>query len=674
MNRIRDSRAMRVLLLAPTKKDADITCALLERGGIICEISQTLFDLVREIQTGVGAVLMTEDALGMEGMEAFSAVLKDQPSWSEIPIVILMREASQSSSASARLASLGSVTFLQRPAPLRSVLSAVQSAVRSRQRQYLIRDQIEEIQRGSLALRESEGRFRMMANSIPQLAWMAKPDGWIYWYNQRWYDYTGTVPEQMEGWGWQSVHDPAHLPRVMSGWQQAIESGNVFEMEFPLRSAAGEFRVFLTRVVPVRDVNGSILHWFGTNTDVEEQHRARMERQRLLDAERVARAEAERVSRMKDEFLATLSHELRTPLSAILGWAQLLNRGTPEPGDLSEGLATIERNARVQTQLIEDLLDMSRIISGKLRMDVQTVDPRGFVRAAMETVRPAAEVKGIKLRQVAWDEGTLITGDPSRLQQVIWNLLSNAIKFTPAGGVVSVALGKTDSHIEISISDTGPGIAPDFLPHVFERFRQADSSTTRKHGGLGLGLAIVKTLVELHGGTVHAVSGGERKGSTFTVSLPVVGSIQPQPEDSQTPDRAPREIPSNNLSLDGIRVLAVDDEPDSRSLIKRILEDRGCKVHTAGSADDAISLLREFRPDVIISDIGMPEVDGYEFLRRLKLLRETCKIPTIALTAFARLDDRTRALDAGFLAHVPKPVEPADLVATIASLAKDTGH
>jgi PAS domain S-box-containing protein len=254
MNRIRDSRAMRVLLLAPTKRDADITCALLEQGGIICEISPTLFDLVREIQTGVGAVLMTEDALGMEGMEAFSAVLKDQPSWSEIPIVILMREATQSSIASARLASLGSVTFLQRPAPLRSVLSAVQSAVRSRQRQYLIRDQIEEIQRGSLALRESEGRFRMMANSIPQLAWMAKPDGWIYWYNQRWYDYTGTVPEQMEGWGWQSVHDPAHLPRVMSGWRQAIESGNVFEMEFPLRSAAGEFRVFLTRVVPVRDV------------------------------------------------------------------------------------------------------------------------------------------------------------------------------------------------------------------------------------------------------------------------------------------------------------------------------------------------------------------------------------------------------------------------------------
>jgi PAS domain S-box-containing protein len=666
-------RSTRVLFVAPTQKDAEVTCALLKQGGVACDLCETLFDLTREVQCGVGAVLVTEDVVSMKGMEPLVAVLKDQPPWSEIPVVILMHGATQSAAAMEVLGSLGNITLLERPAPMRSVLSAVQSAVRGRQRQYLIRDQIEKIELGNLALRESEGRFRMMANSIPQLAWMAHPDGWIYWYNQRWYDYTGSNPQQMEGWGWQSVHDPVHLPRVLSVWKASIEAGKLFELEFPLRAASGEFRTFLTRGVPVCNESGKILHWFGTNTDVEEQHRARIARQRLLESERTARAEAERVSHMKDEFLATLSHELRTPLSAILGWSQLLSKEPVDPVDLKEGLQTIERNARVQTQLIEDLLDMSRIISGKLRMEVQSLAPQQFVRAAIETVRPAAQVKGIRIEQMIPQDTTLITGDPNRLQQVIWNLLSNAIKFTPAGGAVRVMLENVNSHVEISISDSGQGIAPDFLPHVFERFRQADSSTTRKHGGLGLGLAIVKTLVELHGGSVRAMSGGEGKGSIFTVSLPLAEAIlhgTPSLPETHRPKKA---SPSTDLLIQGVRVLAVDDELDSRVLIKRILEECGCEVFIAGSASDALRVLQEFKPDVIVSDIGMPEVDGYEFLRRVRSISQTRETPAIALTAFARDDDRARALRAGFLAHIAKPLEPSELLATIASVIKGAG-
>ena len=419
----------------------------------------------------------------------------------------------------------------------------------------------------------------------------------------------------------------------------------------------------------------------GTYIDVTEQKAVEEEREQLLTAERISRAEAERASRMKDEFLATLSHELRTPLNAILGWATILKDGANDAEDLAQGLETIERNARAQTQIIEDLLDMSRIISGKVRLDVQRVDLAEVARSAIETVRPGAQAKGLRLQAVLDPHVGTVSGDPNRLQQVMWNLLSNAIKFTPRGGRVQVVLARVNSHVELSVSDTGEGIRPEFLVHVFDRFRQADSSTTRRYGGLGLGLAIVKQLVELHGGTVRAHSAGPGEGATFTVALPLV-ALQVDPE-AEDPARRhplghaspPLMIPDQCARIAGVRVLVVDDEPDARMLVRRLLEDCEAVVSTAESAREALERLERDPPDVLVSDIGMPGEDGYSLIRRVRALGPDRggNTPAVALTAYARAEDRVRSVLAGFQMHVSKPVEPAELITMVASLAGRTG-
>jgi signal transduction histidine kinase/CheY-like chemotaxis protein len=400
------------------------------------------------------------------------------------------------------------------------------------------------------------------------------------------------------------------------------------------------------------------------------------ERRALLESERVARAEAERASAMKDEFLATLSHELRTPLSAILGWAQVLRLRSMTEAELKTGLETIERNARVQAQLIEDLLDMSRITSGKLRLDMQTIEPITFVEAAVNTVRPVAEAKGVRLDSVLSSNAGPVSGDAARLQQVVWNLLSNAIKFTPTGGTVQVVLRRIDSQVAISVSDTGIGIKPEFLPHVFDRFRQADASTTRMFGGLGLGLSIVKRLVELQGGSVQASSAGEHRGAIFVVRLPVV-AVHRQGRGIGTLDRKAAEANSfdfEHADLTGLRVLVVDDEPDTRNLLARVLSECNATVVAAGGAHEALGIFEKQAPDVVVSDIGMPDVDGYELLKRIRAFGPARggRVPAIALTAFARSEDRTRALRAGFLVHISKPVEPSELVATVATVTGRT--
>lgn len=710
------------------------------------------------------------------------------------------------------------------------------------------------------ALRQSEEVLRALANTIPQLAWMAQADGAIVWFNERWFEYTGTTPDQVVGWGWQTAVEPTVLPAVQERWNGSIKSGIPFEMEYPIRGADDKYRWFLTRVNPVRDRHGKVLRWFGTNTDVDEVKRAEQalrdeshvlellnstgsalastrdlrsllqaatdaatgiagarqgaflyhaqgdgdadtmftlytvsggspagfeafgaagpnglfgpgvanrpaglirsadvthdtcfaestppfglpaghpavrsylavpvvghsgellgtmffghpeadvfserterivrgiaaqaavaidnvrlyeaaqraaeERKVLLESERQARAEAERTSQMKDEFLATLSHELRTPLSAILGWAQVLRRGSRDQNDLQKGLQTIERNARAQAQLIEDLLDMSRITSGKVLLDMQAVAPASFIDAAVETVRPAADAKNIRIdKHYAADPG-LVAGDPARLQQVVWNLLSNALKFTPRDGLVSIDLARNDTNVVITVRDNGAGIRPEFITHVFERFRQADASMTRRHGGLGLGLAIVKHLVEQHGGTVRADSAGEGKGASFTIELPLA---KQQPPASRSSARAAMILPTPQtpemtvLDLSGIDVLVVDDDRDARELIKRILSDCGANVRIAASARDAFALFKERTPNLLISDLGMPEVDGFELLDWVRHLprEHGSQVPAIALTAFARSEDRLSALEAGFSAHISKPVEPSELIATVASV------
>jgi PAS domain S-box-containing protein len=404
--------------------------------------------------------------------------------------------------------------------------------------------------------------------------------------------------------------------------------------------------------------------------DITQRKHAEAEREQLLVSEREARERAESETRMKDEFLATLSHELRTPLNAILGWANVV-RGSDRPEEITEGLEVIERNARLQTQIIEDLLDMSRIISGKVRLDVQRVDLLRVIKAAIESVKPMAAAKEIRLTSVLDPLAGPISGDPARLQQILWNLLTNALKFTPKRGRVHVVLERVNSHLEISVNDTGQGISPDFLPYVFDRFRQADASTTREQRGLGLGLAIVKHLTELHGGSIRAKSPGLNKGSTFTIILPMVtANIEADP-DRHHPRAVIGEIANEKLNLDGVRVLAVDDEADARRLIKRILGDCGAHVETVDSGAAALRYLRKAKADVLITDIGMPGEDGYAVIRKVRQLsvEDGANVPAIALTAFARSEDRRRAVLSGFQMHIAKPVEPSELIAMVASLA-----
>ncbi len=822
------------------------------------------------------------------------------------------------------------------------------------------------------SLRESESRFRALADNITQLAWMTDETGWIFWYNQRWFDYSGTRLEDMQGWGWTEVHHPDHVQRVVESFSRSIASGEPWEDVFPLRSKDGEFRWFLSRAVPIRDESGKVVHWFGTNTDIQDQrdveeslrrhvdtlaemnqlnlamaaptrtdeivqkatdaatrltkaafgaffynvqnergesymlytisgvareefekfpmprntavfgptfhgegpvrsdditkdprygrnaphygqpkghlpvksylavpvmsrsgevigglffghpdagvfdedaerhavgvaaqaaialdnarlyadltrseeryklasratndaiwdwdvhtdrvnwspaireiyghdqtesgttsewwlqrvhpedrerirseiHRnietpnagtwsaeyrfrrgdgswadvldrgtvlrdqdgaalrmvgamldvserkaAERVRQQLLESERTARATAERAGQLKDQFLATLSHELRTPLNAILGWSHLLRKGIKDPEKALRGVEVIERNARIQTQLISDLLDISRIVTGKMRLDVQRVELPAVIEAALESVRPAAEARGVRLQTAIEPITEPVYGDPARMQQVIWNLVSNGVKFTPKGGRVQIVLARVNSHVEIRVSDTGQGIAPEFLPFMFERFRQGDSSAAREHGGLGLGLALVKQLVEMHGGKVRAASDGPNQGATFVVELPLaIVHVMDEPEKSHPRAiKATHEVASANLN--GLTILAVDDEADALEMVRRVLEEYGASVHVAASVDDALDALEREQFDALLSDIGMPKRDGYELISEAR--RRGYGVPAAALTAFARSEDRTRALLAGYDAHVTKPVEASELLATVLSL------
>jgi PAS domain S-box-containing protein len=399
------------------------------------------------------------------------------------------------------------------------------------------------------------------------------------------------------------------------------------------------------------------------------------DREEGLKREQEARRQAEIASRSKDEFLGMLSHELRTPLNAILGWTRMLSTAQLDQSTAAEALAAVDRNARLQSRLIEDMLDVSRIMSGKMRLDAQPVDLTTVINAAVDTLRPAAEAKAIRI-YVVLDYGSgMVLGDPVRLQQVVWNLLSNAIKFTPKKGSVNVTLERVNSHFEVTVSDNGPGIDEKFLPFVFDRFRQGDSSTTKKFGGLGLGLAIVRQLTELHGGTVE-VSNRSDSGAIFTVKLPIMAAHHPSHLETGEPEPV-HPISDDGLGVDfapelaGIKVLAVDDDADSRSLLAAILAQCGAEVQTCESAAQALKSLAEFHPDVLVSDIGMPGEDGYSLIRKVRSSENSYRrVPAVALTAFARAEDRMKALSAGFNMHVPKPVEPAELTTVIASLVK----
>ena len=535
----------RVLLLAPTGRDAALIAKVLGEAGVAAESCDGIEELCRRLSEGAGAAFITEEALTPSAVRRLLDVLREQPPWSDFPLVVLTGGGGEGSPANLSvmrpLWETGNVALIERPTRVITLVSALQAALRARRRQYELRE---------------------------------------------------------------------HLV---------------------------------------------------------EQKRAQEERVRLL-------AEAEEANRTKDEFLATMSHELRTPMTAILGWTHLLRTNSFDAEESAHALEIIERNAHVQTKLIDDLLDISRIISGKLRLEVRPVDLGAVVEAAVEATRPTAEAKAVRLQTLVDPQAGPVSGDSDRLQQVAWNLLSNAIKFTPKGGRVQVRLERVNSHVQLVVSDSGRGISAEFLPHVFDRFRQADGATTRVQGGLGLGLAIVRQLVELHGGTVEARSEGDGLGATFVVRLPLMVA-RVEVGKSVRADGV-GEIPLDSApSLEGLRVLVVDDEADTRELLRELLARRGSEVTTAESAAAALEEIGRSRPDVLVSDIGMPEEDGYSLIRKVRSSegQSGARIPAVALTAYARAEDRVRALSAGFQVHVPKPVDPVELIVVVASLAGRTG-
>jgi PAS domain S-box-containing protein len=530
-------------------------------------------------------------------------------------------------------------------------------------------------------LRRSEERFRLLIEGVADYAiFMLDPNGRVSTWNMG--------AERIKGYAANEIigqHFSIFYPQEAkdSGWPDhelrvAAEKGKFVDTGWRLRKDGTTFWANVT-ITALRADAGQLLGFAKLTRDLTQAKRAEametanQQREEMLDAERNARMVAQRATRLKDEFLATLSHELRTPLSAILGWTQLLLRpdASKGPEEQKRAIEIIDRNARAQVKLIDDLLDLSRVMTGKLRLDLHQVSLGSIVEAAVDSARPSADVKGIRLKAILSSNQDIVSADSARLQQVVWNLLTNAIKFTPKGGQVQVLLQRVNSHLELSVSDTGVGIPANYLPHVFDRFSQKDSSTTRAFGGLGLGLAIAKQLVELHGGSIRAASLGEGRGATFSVQLPL--SIAQLNDQSGPRIHPTAETQSGEMMslprLEGVHVFVVDDEPDARELLRAVLEDQGCKVTSFTSAEDALAALKTAKPMVLVCDIGMPKMDGYQLIRALRAeesRRE--RIPALALTAFARAEDRKRSLVAGYQAHLAKPFDVGELILVVADL------
>ncbi|MBD2256003.1 PAS domain S-box protein [Pseudanabaena sp. FACHB-2040] len=554
-----------------------------------------------------------------------------------------------------------------------------------------IAEDITERKQAEVALRQSEEQYRFLTEAIPQLVWTADATGRNEYVNQQMCDYIGLTQEQLLALSWQETVHPDDRDNVLRQWLKATHEAKLYELEYRLRRADGVYRWHLVRAVPFKDSQGQVIRWFGAAVDIHEKKAVEEQRLRLLQQEQIARANAERANRIKDEFLAVLSHELRSPLNPVLGWVKMLLRGTLEPARQQYALETIERNVKLQVQLVDDLLDVSRILRGKLNLEMAPVDLQSTLLASIETVRLAAEAKAISIHTDFDPQVGPVLGDAGRLQQVIWNLLSNAVKFTPNGGRVEVklALGtgqateadgeRQEAFAQIIVTDTGKGISPAFLPHVFEHFRQEDGATTRQFGGLGLGLAIARYLSEMHGGLITADSPGEGLGATFTVQLPLV----PQAASLPTPEAlSPGSL--EPLPLQGIQILIVDDDDDTRACNLFVLEQAGATVTQASSGEEALHQFQQSPPDLLICDIGMPYMDGYQVIQTVRQIEASAAVamqgkslpatrqstPAVALTAYAGAAYQQRVLAAGFQHHLSKPVDPDELIKAVLQLIK----
>ena len=512
------------------------------------------------------------------------------------------------------------------------------------------------------ALSKAMAELKLITDLSPVHLFRANPGGEATFVSPAFLSMTGLSLERARGFGWVDAVHPDDRNGLMECWREALTKEVIFQAEFRFRPVTGEYRWYRTRVVPDRDDTGTVVGWVGASVDLHELRLALDERALAVERAEAARQVAEEASHLKDEFLSTASHELRTPLNAIVGWVHVLQTGAlKDDAQRQQAVDAIDRNAKIQTRLIEDLLDVSRLIKGRVSLAVAPIDLRSIVDAAVETLRPTAASKDIPVAVEGVDDVLPVIGDKQRLQQVLWNLLSNALKYTPPGGHVKILVGVEGSRAVIRVRDNGAGIDPGFQEHLFEPFRQGKSSTSTRRSGLGLGLAIVKRLVDLHGGRITVDSKGVGQGAEFTVSLPLAPAARAAATRSSRPEP----------DFDHLHVLVAEDDADSASAVTAILRLHGCETQTAATASECLRITSEWPTDVLVCDIGLPDDDGYGLLKRLRRLPEGKLIPAIALTAYARPEDRAKALAAGFRAHLSKPLDPESLLREISEAVKD---
>ncbi|BAZ28067.1 PAS/PAC sensor hybrid histidine kinase [Cylindrospermum sp. NIES-4074] len=666
-------------------------------------------------------ILLDVQMPDMDGFE--TATLIRQRERSHYTPIIFLTAFSTSESMVFKGYSLGAVDYLFKPIESEILKSKVAAFVDLFQKTAEVKRQAAELIQLNSQLKKSEEQFRSLSACSPVGIFLTDLVGHCTYTNPRYQTILGLTPAASLAEDWWQLLYPEDQEQVVADWFTSINEGREFSRDFRILTPAGVLRWVNFRTSPMFSDQGEVISFVGTVEDISDRQQAEEERAKLI-REQAALKEAKAANRMKDEFLATLSHELRTPLNSILGWAKLLRNRKLDPKATARALETIERNALLQEQLIEDILDVSRIIRGKLFLNLCPINLVSVIEAAVDTVRLQAQAKNIhfnfliicpdtgkkETRRLGGKELTsswslsssssvpislappaptfMVSGDPDRLQQVVWNLLTNAIKFTPQGGQVEITLsvvtGPEKQHTaQIQVNDTGIGIKPDFLKYVFDRFRQADGSTTRTQAGLGLGLAIAHHLVELHGGSIHAESPGEGLGSTFTVKLPLLeakDSLPVEASDITTETGETLERNSTMLShpspLEDLQVLVVDDDTDTRHFLTVVLQGSGARVTAVSSVNEALTEIKQYPPDILISDIGMPKEDGHTLIRKVRLMEaeQGGQIPAIALTAYAREEDSTEARAAGFNMYASKPVEITTLINMVAKLAGRNAH
>ncbi|MBE8997061.1 response regulator [Nostoc sp. LEGE 12447] len=619
-------------------------------------------------------ILLDVQMPGMDGFET-ATLIRNRGRSRHTPIIFLTA-FSTSDQMLFKGYALGAVDYLLKPLDPNILTSKVTVFVELFKKTEAVKQQAAQLVAMNAELRQSEERLRSLSTCSPVGIFEIDTEGGCRYTNPRYQIICGLkATESLEKSWLESVH-PEDRERAVASWSNYICEGRDYSEEFRFQTAQGIIRWVQVRSSPMLSGQGELLGYVGTLEDITERKQAEEVRAQVI-REQTARQEAEAANRMKDEFLAVLSHELRTPLTSMLGWSKILRSKKLDDKATSRALEAIERNAISQMQLIEDILDVSRIIRGQLRLNVSAVNLISVMEAALEAVRPLAEPKEIQLNTILDTSVGSVYGDPARLQQIVWNLLTNAIKFTPKGGRVEVNLSivcseeqTTQKYAQIQVIDTGIGISSEFLPKVFERFRQADSTTTRSHNGLGLGLAIVRHLVELHKGTISAQSPGSGQGATFTVRLPLLQDNRGNRENREATGGISSSVASTPLA--GLKVLVVDDEADTRNFLSFMFEEYGAIATAVASVDEALAVLEQAKADILISDIGMSEQDGYTLIRKLRSLEPEkggC-MPAIALTAYTREEDRLEALSAGFQQYLSKPIDPTKLIAMVASVLK----